>query len=292
MDFSCEPIKCLECGKDFPYSNGYFVSHLFKEHNLTLRQYVVKWEYGDEENIPKCQCGYCNDPAPFYRGKFLYGQKLRKHQNHDWLKEQYIKKNGGQKCESCGKENNNFHRGCPRKNCKECVEKGKINQGDKSSFNTYSETAKTMKKKYGIINSGQFPTNKENASKRMSEYNSNWKKNHTIKKYKNTELYYQSSFEYDFLKLCEEWGILNQIKNGHSYNYLVEDKKYGIRLMTDFSIGDYEIEIKSSYIMKKQGGVDAVFAKKKAVEFLDKKYLFILDKNYSNFIKLFVATCI
>ena len=53
--------------------------------------------------------------------------------------------------------------------------------------------------------------------------------------------------------------------------------------MTDFSIGDYEIEIKSSYIMKKQGGVDAVFAKKKAVEFSGKKYIFLLDKNYSIF---------
>ena len=51
--------------------------------------------------------------------------------------------------------------------------------------------------------------------------------------------------------------------------------------MTDFSIDNYEIEIKSSYIMKKQGGIDAVFAKKKAVETSGKKYIFILDKDYS-----------
>ena len=95
MDFSCDPVKCLECGKEFPYSNGYFVSHLLKEHNLSLRQYVIKWEYdNDETKIPKCQCGYCDEPVPFYRGKFLIGQKLRAHQNHDWLKEQYIKKYG------------------------------------------------------------------------------------------------------------------------------------------------------------------------------------------------------
>lgn len=97
MDFSCDPVKCLECGKEFPYSNGYFVSHLSKEHNLTLRQYVVKWEYNnDEDKVPKCQCGYCDEPVPFYRGQFLIGQKLRAHQNHNWLKEQYIKKHGFQ----------------------------------------------------------------------------------------------------------------------------------------------------------------------------------------------------
>lgn len=282
MDFSCDPVKCLECGKEFPYSNGYFVSHLSKEHNLTLRQYVVKWEYNnDEDKVPKCQCGYCDEPVPFYRGQFLIGQKLRAHQNHNWLKEQYIKKHGVPKCKSCGKENDNFYRGKPRENCHKCVKNGKINQDNKSRFGSSEKTISTLKKRYGVINTSQFPKNRENASKRMIEYNSNWKKNHTIKKYKNTELYYQSSFEYDFLQLCENKGILSQLSNGHSYNYLPEDKKYGIRLMTDFSIEDYEIEIKSSYIMKKQGGIEAIFAKKKAIEASGKKYIFILDKDYS-----------
>jgi hypothetical protein len=299
MDFSCDPIKCLECGKEFPYSNGYFVSHIRKEHNLTLRQYVVKWEYNNEENnIPKCSCGYCEEPVPFYRGNFLIGQKLRKHQNPDWLKKQYIQKYGIPLCDSCKKENDNFHRGIPRKNCEKCVEEGKINQGDKSPFNTSYKSTETMKKRYGVENPGQLEINRENSSKRMSKYNSEWKKNHTIRKYKDTELYYQSSFEYDFLELCVKWGIINRIQNGHSYNYLDEDRKFGIRLMTDFSIDNYEIEIKSSYIMKKQGGIESVFAKKKAVESIGKKYIFILDKDYSKFYSitksdiLFGPTCV
>lgn len=288
MDFSCDPVKCLECGKVFSYSNGYFVSHIRKEHNLSLREYVIKWEYNnDERNIPKCQCGYCNEPAPFWRGKFLIGQKLREHQNHEWQQEQYIAYHGIPICESCKKENDNFYRGIPRKNCKKCVKEGKINHGDKSPFNTSPKTIKTMKKLYGVENPGQFEVNRENASKRMSKYNSEWKKNHTIRKYKNTELYYQSSFEYDFLRIFEERGLIEKLNNGHSYNYLEEDRRFGLRLMTDFSLGDYEIEIKSSYIMKKQGGIESVFAKKKAVESRGKKYLFILDKDYSNFYSIF-----
>ena len=58
------------------------------------------------------------------------------------------------------------------------------------------------------------------------------------------------------------------------------------KLITDFSIDNYEIEIKSSWIMKKQGGIEKVFEKKKAVEKTGKVYLFILDKDYTQFLNL------
>jgi hypothetical protein len=288
MDFSCDPIKCIECGNTFPYSNGYFVSHLSKEHNMTLRDYVVKYEYDDDENkIPRCQCGYCKDPVPFRRGIFLKGQKLRAHQNHRWLKEQYVKKYGVPKCESCERDNDNFYRGRPRKNCKKCVSQGKINQGDKALFNTSIKTSRTLLRKYGVINTSQFEKNRTNASKRMHDYNSNWKKNYRIKKYKNTEIYYQSSFEYDFLEICERNEVLDRISNGSSFNFINEDKQYGQRYMSDFGLdNEYEIEIKSTYILKKQGGIKVLMAKKNAVESAGKKYIFILDKDYSEFLNI------
>ena len=46
---------------------------------------------------------------------------------------------------------------------------------------------------------------------------------------------------------------------------------------------DFEIEIKSSYILKRQGGLKKLFAKKRAVEITGKKYIFILDKDYREF---------
>lgn len=85
---------------------------------------------------------------------------------------------------------------------------------------------------------------------------------------------------------CEQLDIFHKVKNGNSYNYLAEDEDVGIRLLTDFSIDDYEIEIKSTYIMKKQGGIVVLNAKRRAVEKTGKKYILILDKDYSEFAKL------
>lgn len=308
MDFSHDPVKCLECGKKFPYSNGYFVSHLKKAHNMSLRDYVVKYEYDNDENkVPKCQCGYCNDPVPFYRGKFSEGQKLRIHQNHQWLKEQYIKKYGIPKCESCGGDNDNFYRGYPRKNCHQCVSDKKINQKNKSVFNTHQKTEKTIKEKYGVSNPMHLAKNRDEARERMIKNNP--MKNPTIaykaadtfcsrinsgeinfyknKKYKGTNLNYQSSYELDFLELCEKEEILEFISNGKWHKFIEQDKIYGENLVTDFCFGDdYEIEIKSSYILKRQGGIKKLFAKKRAVESEGKKFIFILDKDYSEFLEL------
>ena len=54
-----------------------------------------------------------------------------------------------------------------------------------------------------------------------------------IQKYMDTNLYYQSSYEKHFLDLCKELGIIDKVKNGNSYDYLIEDKQYGHRLLTD-----------------------------------------------------------
>jgi len=376
MDFSCDPIKCLICSNKFPYSNGYFVSHLKKEHNMSLRDYVVKYDYNNDENkIPKCQCGYCNEPVPFWRGKFLEGQKLRKHQNHKWQKEQYIKKYGISKC-YCGNNITTFNRGKPIKHCDKCVKDKKIyldNTGifkkgvlsgregmlKKYGVDSYSKLdhvrkqySKRMKEnnpmsnldiakkagntqklriqsgeivpyggikrknailkaketkrkrykngcfdnekmkkaifeKYGVEHISQLEENRKKSSERMIAYNSDWKNHYNTKKYKNTSLYYQSSYEYEFLELCEDNGILHRIKNGNFYNYLNEDRGCGIRHITDFYLDDkFEIEIKSSYILKKQGGIQKVFAKKRAVEESGKRYIFILDKDYLEFLSL------
>jgi|AntAceMinimDraft_10_1070366.scaffolds.fasta_scaffold06563_3 hypothetical protein len=386
---------CKECGNSFHYQSGCFTNHLKKEHNMSLQDYVVKYKYDNNESkIPKCQCGYCDELVPFYRGKFLEGHIYRKHQNYEWLKKQYIKKYGIPKCQ-CGNDITNFYRGQPRKFCNECVHKKdhwRLNSGvwkkgelcgregmiKKYGIDSASKLphikkllSKKMKKnnpmkdpviakkvgnthklriqsgeivpyggekrrnallksketkskrykngwfdnekmkksifeKYGVEHISQLQCNREKSSSRMKQGNP--MKDSTIankqsktfcerivsgkinfyntKKYKDTELYYQSSYEYDFLQLCENKKILHRISNGHFYNYLKEDKDMGFRTITDFCLDDkFEIEIKSTYIMKKQGGVERVFAKKRAIEVNNKKYVFVLDKNYSSFVK-------
>jgi len=107
---------------------------------------------------------------------------------------------------------------------------------------------------------------------------------YNTKKYKDTNLYYQGSYEYDFLELCEKLDFIHFILNGNVYKYI--DNLNHFRMLTDFSFGDYEIEIKSTYILNKQGGLDLIKMKKDNVESKGKKYILILDKNYSEIISI------
>lgn len=139
-----------------------------------------------------------------------------------------------------------------------------------------------MLDKYGVEHPSQINKNRISSSKRMIEYNKDWFKNNTIKKYKDTDLYYQSSYELDFLELCERNDILHKVRNGNSYNISESN-----RMLTDFSIGNYEIEIKSTYVMEKQGGITKVFEKRDSVLSMGNQYIFILDKDYTEFINIF-----
>ena len=50
--------------------------------------------------------------------------------------------------------------------------------------------------------------------------------------------------------------------------------------------GMLEIEIKSSYILKIQGGIQKIFAKQRAIEHKGRQFIFILDKDYSEFLNV------
>lgn len=57
------------CGFDFSYNTGKFTRHLMSDHNLLLKDYIILYELSGM--TPKCQCGYCDEDVPFFRGKFL-----------------------------------------------------------------------------------------------------------------------------------------------------------------------------------------------------------------------------
>jgi hypothetical protein len=263
--------ECKICGLTFPYTTGKFTSHLMEEHNITLRDYIIKYELSG--NTPKCQCGYCDEDAPFFRGKFL--DRIGDHQKYEWLKEQYIKKYGKPTCKTCG-EDVKWHRGIPNSYCSaKCIP----NNWNQEKIN------KTIKEKYGVDNVSFLYDVRKKISDNMKSKIFDFKNNFKIKKYKKTKLYYQSLYEYDFLEHCEKLNILDKVENGNVYNFLLEDTNFGFRTITDFCIGDTEIEIKSTYILEKQGGQNIIEIKRRAVESDCKKYLLILDKKYSEFDK-------
>ena len=145
-----------------------------------------------------------------------------------------------------------------------------------------------MMKNHGVEHPSQISKNRENASNRMKINNPYFDENGIPKhcrsiKY-NDNLYFQSSYEKHFLDLCSDIKIIDKIDNGHSYNYLNDDKDFGYRILTDFSFDDVEIEIKSKWILEKQGGISVVEAKRRAVESSGKKYILILEKDYTEFL--------
>jgi hypothetical protein len=107
-----------------------------------------------------------------------------------------------------------------------------------------------------------------------------------MKRYKESDLFYQSLYEYHFLEYCEKMNIFDRVKNGNMYDFLPEESDYGFRTITDFSIDDIEIEIKSTFIFNKQGGESVLNIKRSAVERAGKKYFLIMDKNYKEFEKI------
>lgn len=333
--------KCEICDLTFHYQSGGFTNHLENNHNISLKEYIIKYELN--EQTPKCQCGYCDEDAPFYRGKFL--QKIGEHQKYKWIKEQYIIKNGMSKCTTCGKEVN-WTRGLPNKYCsfkclpnnwnqdkvKETVKnrynvdvisqldevKHKISEKNKNNYllkkdeivekfsntcmknlgvdfpvkstDVQSKMKITCMERYDVTHPSKLLKNRNNSSLRMTQNNSyfDFKNCYKVKKYKDTELCYQSTYEYHFLDFCEKNNIIDKIKNGNIYDFLLEECDYGFRTITDFCIDDIEIEIKSTYILNKQGGKKVIDIKRNAVERSDKKYLLILDKNYDEFKKMFI----
>jgi hypothetical protein len=128
----------------------------------------------------------------------------------------------------------------------------------------------TLMNKYGVHNISQLKSNFEKIKK--SSLN--------IKKYRDSNIYYQGSFELDFL---EKFYNKIEISNAPSikYNLNKSDHIY----FPDFYIKSYNliIEIKSSYFYNRDYKI--IKEKEKFVINSGFNYLLILDKNYEEFIK-------
>lgn len=101
------------------------------------------------------------------------------------------------------------------------------------------------------------------------------------KKYKDTNLIYQSSYELDFLEYCEKNNLLDKIKNSPCFSS--EDYPYNFYAPDYILDNQYIVEIKSWYIEnlqeKRYPGILEI--KKKLIESKGYKFLYIKDKNYS-----------
>lgn len=122
----------------------------------------------------------------------------------------------------------------------------------------------TIKEKFGVGNASQNEKIKEKKKqtsmenfgvshhlKRYDMFQKHLKAQFKIKRYKDTELFYQGSYELYFLEKMENKGKISEVKNGKSYDYVYEEEKHVYH--TDFFFKDFNIEIKSGWTYNKNG---------------------------------------
>lgn len=123
---------------------------------------------------------------------------------------------------------------------------------------------KSIKEKYGVDNISQLESIKEKKKEtslknfgvthHLKDYDLFQKHliaQYKIKKYKDTDLYYQGSYEYYFLEKMESLNLLNEVSNGNSYEFEWESEKHTYH--TDFFFRGENIEIKSGWTYNKNG---------------------------------------
>lgn len=138
----------------------------------------------------------------------------------------------------------------------------------------------TLLKKYGVDNSMKL---KETKIKSQKTYLKNLKENkindYRIKQF-NNKIYYQGTYELDFLKKYYNLGVERAKFINYSFN---DDIKI---YYPDFYLKEYNliVEIKSTYIHSLHYKKN--IAKEKECLKQGFNYILILDKNYNEFIKI------
>lgn len=161
----------------------------------------------------------------------------------------------------------------------------------------------TCLKNYGVKSPSQ---NKEISKKQIISYKNNYMKKygvcHPMKRidvfkkmlvssykiiYYNEELYAQGSYELDFLKFCDENGIIDLISNGPSIKYELNGKSHMYH--SDFLIEKHNliIEIKSRYTYNYD--LNKNLAKEIYSKLNGYNFIFLIDKDYEYFNKILIS---
>jgi hypothetical protein len=294
---------CEECGKTYEKSQN-FSHHINKKHSK--KEYYDKWIKENDEGF----CKICGKETKFLgfrlnRGyekccckehltKYLYiartNNNLEKYGVENVFQSDNIKeKSKKTKKERYGNENYlNIE-----KSKQTCIKK----YGEEYAIRNaevYNKMKLTNLEKYGVENVFQSDNIKEKSKKTSLlhygvEYPSQNAYIHKkqqisgfrLKQFRDTNIYYRGLYELDFLN--KYYNIFPDIINGPTIRYVFESKT---RIyFPDFYIPSLNliIEIKYSYYAKRDK--KQIAAKKNSVILSGFKYIMIVDKNYSKFIK-------
>ena len=304
-EYGGEAPKCIcgYCNESPRFDRGkfskYAVGH--NKYEWLEEQYVLK--YGQ----PKCVT--CGNPVKFKRGvpnKYCQFKCLPCNWNQEKVKNTVKEKYGVENVSQIEVVKEKIKQSLSEKSSEEKFDyyqkavETKVQRYGNSKMDI-QKFKNTMMEKYGVEHPSQTKEFRENSSKRMVKNNpmtdfqtvkkqtQTFAKNFVLgkirfyktKRYKDTDLYYQSSYELNFLEYCEQLGIITELENGKSFNYLSDDKEFGYFHLPDFMYKNNVIEIKSAWILDRQGGYPLIEAKRRAVESQGYNYVVILDNDFS-----------
>jgi len=249
-------IICLECGKKFETTLK-LNKHIIKVHDK--KEYYDKWIKKESEGI----CKICGAPTRFYNRLDLgYMDCCSKECREKYKLQKRTKTN----LKKHGVKNVFELEEIKQKIKDSCIKKYGVDNNMKSKKGI-REYKRAMNKKYGV----EWPLQDKDI------LDKNQKAAKKLKKFRDTDIWYQGSYELDFLE--KYYDSFADIQRGPSIHYIYngQNKVYH----SDFYIPSKNliVEIKSSWILNIDNEINE---KKKAVISNGFEYLMILDKDYSN----------
>jgi hypothetical protein len=274
---------CEECGKTFKSrKNGLCRNHIYKFHNP--KEYYDKWlkEKGDDK------CKVCNNTTSFFSVSCGYSNCCSKecsniyryNQSQKAIFEKYSVKNVFQIDDIKKKRNKTMKQKYGSEHTSSSIflknkrEKTFIKKYGVTSYTSTLEFKEKRKqtciKKYGV----------ENNSQNRDQYEKMQKAAYKLKQFRKTNLWYQGSYELDFLE--KYYDIFSDIKRGPSIKYKFNGKNRVYH--SDFYIPSLNlvIECKNNWLYNRDKEI--LEEKKKATIANGFNYIMILDKNYKDFI--------
>ena len=229
------------------------------------------------KNTIDAKCDYCGEIVSIRKYKY----------------KENIKNNGKFSCKKCG----------PNKYRETCLEKYDVDNTSKLS-QTHDKIKKTCLERYGNKNyrnaeqrektklekyKGDYSSivekskqtclkrfGVENASQCPEIFSKQQKARYEIHKFRNTDIFYQGTYEKDFL---DNYYDKLEIKKIKEIDYIFENKNK--KYFSDYYLPDYNliIEIKSNYIFEKFKTQN--LAKQQSCIELGYNFLFIINKDYT-----------
>jgi uncharacterized C2H2 Zn-finger protein len=223
----------------------------------------------------------CEECGKIFDRKCDLGRHVNKyHNNQKEYFDKWLKENNDDVCKICGnltKFNGLSGKGYKNCCCKKCSNKYDGIRTHEEIFKKYGNCGYGLEKNKATIKQNNLKKyGVENPAQNKEIYEKGQKTRLEIKKYKNTNIWYQGSYELDFLE--KFYDKFPDIQRGPDIKYIFEGKNKVYHPDFYIPLLNTIIEIKSTWTYNSI--IDTI--KEKATIANGFKYLMILDKDYSS----------